>query len=129
MAGIHWMLYSCMYMDDYLSLPQNFHHWDTEYRAQTHQAREITWLIRLFINMTRRGQIHQAPPHPPGLVRGRGRGREKKGETKKYIRLRRDTMFIFVYMLQLHIQSYLLHANQYLLRRKMHAPYCCRTWK
>ena len=71
-------------LDDYLSLLQNFHHWATEYRAQTHQAREITWLIRLFINMTRRGQIHQAPPHPPGLVRERERERERRGETKKF---------------------------------------------
>ena len=70
-------------------LLQNFHRWDTEYRAQTHQATEITWLIRLFINMTRRGQIQQAPPYPPGLVREIGREGEKApGMTKKYIRLR-----------------------------------------
>jgi len=126
------VLYSHMY---WMTTPllQNFHRWDTEYRAQTHQATEITWLIRLFINMTRRGQIQQAPPYPPGLVREIGRGgREKRAQGGLRSILGLEEMFFLLWVhasaSYLYCSSYCMLLIQSKLQRKMH-PIALRTWK
>lgn len=46
----------------------NFKQWDEDYRAYTYQTRQILDLLELFIDMTMKGRIKQAPPCPPSLV-------------------------------------------------------------
>ena len=48
---------------------QNFQDWDEDYYAQTDQAKEIIEILELFIKMTQRGQISQAPPNLTTVVR------------------------------------------------------------
>ena len=53
------------------SLPpslQDFKEWDQAYHAYTYQTREILELLELFVNMTFKGRIKQAPARPPALV-------------------------------------------------------------
>lgn len=43
---------------------QSFGDWDEDYRAYSYQAEQIIEILDLYIGMTRRGQIEQAPSHP-----------------------------------------------------------------
>ena len=47
---------------------QDFKEWDQAYHAYTYQTREILELLELFVNMTFKGRIKQAPARPPTLV-------------------------------------------------------------
>ena len=47
---------------------QDFKEWDQAYHAYTYQTREILELLELFVNMTFKGRIKQAPACPPTLV-------------------------------------------------------------
>ncbi len=43
---------------------QSFGDWDEDYNAHTYQAGQIMEVLDLYIGMTKRGQIEQAPSHP-----------------------------------------------------------------
>ncbi len=43
---------------------QSFGDWDEDYDAYTYQAEQIIEVLDLYIGMTSRGQIEQAPSHP-----------------------------------------------------------------
>lgn len=46
----------------------NFKEWAENYHAYTYQTREILDVLELFIQMTVRGKINQAPARPPSLL-------------------------------------------------------------